>query len=189
MSSSDQSTSREGIATVGTERNSGTTTATTRHGRDRLGPSLHHRRHLVVLLVLPFLLDGCIPFAERPDQMPVYNYTDSTIIFVHRDDNGSEALLEGSTGYTSLGPGDHGLFTVSDSDWCSHGSFIARTTDGVEVARKSISPTITNICGTWTIGTPPPSTSPSPRSSPSTRTSPSPSPSQATRVAPSPAAS
>jgi hypothetical protein len=165
---------------MGTERNSGTTPATTRHGRDRLALWLRDRRHVVVILALPLLLGGCNPFAERPEQMPVSNYTDKDIVIVHRDDDGHEDVLNDPDHKTTIeawdGSGEHGrMMVIIDSSWCSHGSFIARTTDGVEVARKAWAAGF-NICGRWTIGTPPPSASPSPSPSPAKGATPSPAP-------------
>jgi hypothetical protein len=111
---------------------------------------------LASAVLVALVAAGCTD-EGRPVQMPVGNYSEETIEVVHTESDGARVTrLTGSTGYTSLGPGDHGLFAVEQAEWCSQGSFIARTPAGVEVARRTATLTTTNICGSWTIGSPPP---------------------------------
>jgi hypothetical protein len=144
-----------------------------RHRADR--PS---RVWLALLaLLVPLAVIGCD--AGRNMLMLVYNYTGKDIVVVHQDDGeGGERALKDSTGHDHLGPGGTDTFEVVNYDWCSHGTFIARTTDGVEIDRKTASPTTPSICGTWTLGTPPPSARSSPTPTPTPRPSPSPAPSR-----------
>lgn len=95
----------------------------------------------------------------RADLMPVRNYSNTEVTVVHLDDGGGEMILQDASGSSVVGPNGAGLMLeIHDTGWCAHGAFIARTTAGVEVARRTASRT-TSICGTWTIGSPPPSPS------------------------------
>jgi hypothetical protein len=128
---------------------------------------------LLVALLVPLVVAGCD--INRHTLMPVYNYTRSEITIVHQDGNGGgETVVKMNDGQITIQPAgargwSGGMADIANCDWCSEGTFIARTTDGVEVDRKSFAPGF-SICGTWDIGTPPPSASPSPAP---TRTAPS----------------
>jgi hypothetical protein len=145
------------------------------------GPKLNHGRRtgpwhgwaVLGTLLASLVVAGCNLFDGRPEQVLVHNYTDKDIVIVHRDDNGGgETVLKDSLGNEHLGPGGTDLFEVADANWCSRGSFIARTTDGVEVERVSAAPGF-NLCSGLTVGSPPPSASPSPAPTPTTHLSPS----------------
>jgi hypothetical protein len=122
--------------------------------------------------VVPFVLAGCNLIAEGPKQMPFSNDTDTDIVIVHRDEGGNESVLNDPDRKSVIeawdGSGEHGrMMVITNYDWCGRGSFIARDTDGVEVARRDATRLNPSTCGSWTIGTPPPSASPSSAATPS----------------------
>jgi hypothetical protein len=149
------------------------------HGSSEVSQGVRSWRVWLALLALlvPLVVIGCD--AGRTMSMPVYNYTGASLVIVHQDANGgSETVVKMTDGQATIQPAgargwSGGMADIANYDWCSHGTFIARTTDGVEIARRSASEP--GVCAVWTIGTPPPSASSSPTPTPTTRPSWSPS--------------
>ena len=113
---------------------------------------------LVATGLLAALFAGCAD-SNRAYLMAVRNYTADSLVVVHQDDGGAETTLEDGSGVSVIRPLGGGRMLEIHDGWCAHGSFIVRTTEGAEVARRTASRTL-STCGAWTIGSPPPPPTP-----------------------------